>query len=45
MKFLNEDKAHLEKQLEKTISSKEINLSELNKQHNSQMDYLKRVNK
>jgi hypothetical protein len=42
---LSDDKNHLQKQLEKTIQSKDVNLTELTKQHNTQLDYYKKLNK
>jgi hypothetical protein len=42
---LQDDKGHLEKQLEKTIQSKDINLTEISKQHQNQLEYYKKMNK
>ena len=42
-KLLTEDKNHLQKQLEKAINSKEINIAELTKQNQEQVDYYKKI--
>lgn len=40
-----EDKKQLEKQLEKTITSKDYNLQEMNIQYNDQIEYYKKISR
>ncbi len=44
-KLLIEDRKQLEKQLDKTIAHKDINIQEINFQYNDQIEYYKRINR
>lgn len=40
-----EERAHMERQLEKAIQNKESSMTEINKQFHDQVEYYKRINR